>query len=528
MTRIARGKDGPEDKVPDRLHELAERFTRPQWNATAIVDDARKMTGMQFAGALDEAAASLRNAGIAPGDRILLINENSISGALAILAADRVGAWVAPVNARHTAAELAAIEGHYDPHMTLYTVEASKPAARHAEQAGASPLAFGGADAVHAARGGGGAGDADPDARADDVAVVIYTSGTTGTPKGVMLTHGNLIFNARIAGSLRLFIPDDCLYGLLPISHVFGLGSVLLAAFYYGTRIRLAARFDADAVAHAFAEEGISLLNGVPTVYARMVEYAAAHGGKLKAPRLRYVSTGGGPLDPTLKKKTEALLGIPLNNGYGLTESSPSAMMTRIEDPQEDTTVGPVVPEVEAKIADPETLADLPDGETGEIWMRGPNIMKGYFRDRALTAATLMEDGWLRTGDLGRRAADGNFYIVDRRKEVIVRSGFNVYPAEVEAALKTHPDVMQCCVAGAPSDGNEEIFAFVETGGRRIEAASLEAHMRALLAPYKQPARYVFLDRLPTGPTGKILRVALSERARSLAGEEAADAAEGG
>jgi len=512
------------DPVPERLDELAERFTRPKWNKPAIVDDARTLTGMQFAGALDEAVTSLRNAGVKPGDRVLLVNENSISAALAMLAAPRAGAWIAPVNARHTASEIDAIATHYGPHLTLYTVEASRPATRHAERHGATPLAFGGADAVHACKGDGSAVDADPDARADDVSVVIYTSGTTGTPKGVMLTHGNLIFNARVAGSLRRFVPDDCLYGLLPISHVFGLGSVLLAAFYYGTRIRLAARFDADAVAHAFAEEGISLLNGVPTVYTRMAEWAAAHGGVLKAPKLRYVSTGGGPLDPTLKKKTEALLGIPLNNGYGLTESSPSAMMTRIEDPQSDTTVGPVVPEVEARIVDPETLQDLPHGEIGEIWMRGPNIMKGYFRDPALTAATLVEDGWLRTGDLGHRAPNGNFYIVDRRKEVIIHSGFNVYPAEVEAALKKHPEIMQCCVVGAPARGNEEIIAFVETGGRKIATDDLQAHMRQMLAAYKQPTRYVYLDSLPTGPTGKILRVALTTRARSMMQDEEAQA----
>lgn len=525
MTPPAREGSGS-DGAPERLHELGERFTRPNWNETAITDDGRSMKGAQFAGALDEATTALRNAGVTSGDRILLINENSISGALAILAASRTGAWVAPVNARHTAAELDAISEHYAPHLTLYTVEASGPAARHAERNGATPLAFGGADAVHALKGDGCAADCDPDARAGDVSVVIYTSGTTGTPKGVMLTHANLIFNARVAGALRRFVHDDYLYGLLPISHVFGLGSVLLAAFYYGTRIRLAARFDADAVARAFAQEGVSLLNGVPTVYTRMVEYAAAHGGVLKAPKLRYISTGGGPLDPTLKQKTEALLGIPLNNGYGLTESSPSAMMTRLEDPQEDTTVGPVVPEVEAKIVDPEVLRDLPDGEIGEIWMRGPNIMKGYFRDRALTAATLVEDGWLRTGDLGQRAPNGNFYIVDRRKEVIIHSGFNVYPAEVEAALKTHPEIMQCCVVGASARGNEEIIAFVETGGREIAISSLRAHMRKLLSPYKQPTRYVFLDQLPTGPTGKILRVALTSRGRAMMQEEEAQTSE--
>jgi len=504
-----------------RLHELAERYAEAHEGVEAIADERLALTGPAFADAVRAAGQSLREKGVRPGDRILLINENCIAAATAILAASAAGAWVAPVNARHTAAELEAIAEHYQPHLTLYTVEASPSAQAHARAARAREIDFGGAGAIAACPGAGGVADEHPDSGDPEVAVVIYTSGTTGTPKGVMLTHRNLLFNAWTSGVARGFTSRDRIYGLLPVSHVFGLGSVLMGALYHQARLLMTARFDVARTAHAFAQEGISVLNAVPTVFTRLVEHAAARGGVLPAPHLRYISAGGGPLNPTLKREVEALLNLPLHNGYGLSETSPTALITQIENPAADTSVGVPVPQVEVRIVDPDSLQPVPRGETGELWLRGPNVMKGYYRDRALSARTLLEGGWLRTGDLARVGEGGQYYIVDRMKEVIIRSGFNVYPAEVEAALKAHPAVVQCAVVGVESGESETIVAFVEPRpGASLSGEEIEAHMRGRLAPYKQPGRYVFMDELPTVPTGKIRRAALRELARKQAALE--------
>jgi long-chain acyl-CoA synthetase len=249
----------------------------------------------------------------------------------------------------------------------------------------------------------------------------------------------------------------------------------------------------------------------VPAMYARMLALAGERGG-CPAPALRYISSGGAPLDVGLKQRVEALWGLPLHNGYGLTETAPTVSTTDIDNPAGDDSVGPVVPGVELSIRAIEDGRHLSAGDVGEIWIRGPNVMKGYYRDPEATAAAMTPDGFFRSGDLGRMDGDGNLYVVGRLKELIIRSGFNVYPAQVEGVLCQHPDVMLAAVVGRPSPGgaNEDIVAYVQpVRGRNPDEDALGAFVAERLAPYKRPTRYIFMDELPATAAGKVLKARL-------------------
>jgi len=249
-------------------------------------------------------------------------------------------------------------------------------------------------------------------------------------------------------------------------------------------------------------------------MYARLLEWLK-QGGTLCPQRPRFIYAGGSPLDPTLKSAVEQLFGQPLHNGYGMTESSPTISQTRLDAPRADTSVGQIIPGVAIRIVDREAH-DVPPGEVGELWVCGPNVTPGYYADPELTARTLMPGGWLNTGDLARQEPDGALFIVGRTKELIIHSGFNVYPVEVEAALNSHPAVTQSAVVGRQvADGNEEVLAFVElAAGYAVDAAELRTYLADLLAPYKCPSEIVILAALPAAATGKILKGRLKQQAQ--------------
>jgi long-chain acyl-CoA synthetase len=498
-----------------RVHELAPRGAQVFGNASALVEAGRTLDYNQLADAVTAAAALLVDLGVRPGDRTLIVNENCAAAIVLALAANRCRAWPSLVNARLSAREIDAIRDHCVPRRTFCTVEVSPEAAAHAARLGGAPLVLPGAGTVAVTASDEAAvPEVVRDEPGADVGTLIYTSGTTGAPKGVMLSHSNLLFAARSGATLRRMGPGDRVYAALPISHVFGLASVALSTLFAGAALHLVPRFTAEGFARALGSEGISIIPGVPAMYARLLDHVHRTGQPLVAPRARFLYAGGAPLDPQLKADVERVFNQPLHNGYGLTETSPTVASTRIDAPRADLSIGPPVPGIEVRIVDVDGRV-LPPGEVGELHIRGPNVMLGYYRAPELTAAVVSADGWFNTGDLARADDDGHLFIAGRSKELIIRSGFNVYPVEVEGVLTQHPDVRQCAVVGRSVPGNEEVVAFVELReGATTTPAALAAFAAGRLAPYKQPAEIVVLPALPASSTGKVLKSALRERAQ--------------
>jgi acyl-CoA synthetase (AMP-forming)/AMP-acid ligase II len=299
---------------------------------------------------------------------------------------------------------------------------------------------------------------------------------------------------------------------------VFGLASVSMSALAAGAALHLVPRFTPEGLAAALEHDGISIVPGVPAMYARLLDYLGRTGRAIAAPRARFLYAGGAPLDAQLKADVEALFGQPLHNGYGLTETSPTLSQTRLDAPRADLSIGPPVPGIEVRIVDPAGRA-VACGEIGELHVRGPNVMLGYYRAPELTAEVLGADGWFRTGDLARADREGNLFIAGRTKELIIRSGFNVYPIEVESALNQHPAVSQSAVVGRAVSGDEEVVAFVELrAGATATAEELRAFAAERLAPYKRPGEIVVLPALPATSTGKVLKSRLRELAEARGG----------
>jgi long-chain acyl-CoA synthetase len=284
-----------------------------------------------------------------------------------------------------------------------------------------------------------------------------------------------------------------------------------------GATVQLVPRFDTAALVSAIANDGITLMFGVPAMYQRLLEYKAVAGiDRLPRGKLRRLAVAGAPLDVALKSKTEAEFGLPLCNAYGITECAPAIAAVQPEMPGSDDAVGLLITGIEARLVGPGGRAVAP-GEVGELHIRGPNVMRGYYRAAERTAAVIDVDGWFNTGDLAR-FKDDILYIVGRTKELIIRSGFNVYPPEVEAVLNEHPAVVQSSVIGRSIPGNEEIVAYVQLlPGSNAMPADLMAHAARLLTPYKRPSEIIVLDALPAASTGKILKHRLADAARDRA-----------
>lgn len=510
------------DSLPQRLSGIPERWAQQTPDAVALCQDGVAFTFGQLAQASNQAAQWLRDSGVRPGDRLMVVAENCIAQIVLIFAAARIDAWIVNVNARLSAAEVDAIRDHSQPRRIVYTSRVSDDARAHAERGGATAYQLAGVDEV-AISALNETCSVEPvyASGSDQVAALIYTTGTTGQPKGVMLTHQNLLFIAASSSMVRGVIPTDRAYGVLPITHVFGLASVALGTLYAGASLYLAARYSPAALLRAIQHDKLTILQGVPAMYARLLEHDIAD-QDLSQSSLRFIYAGGSPLDATLKLETERLFGRTLHNGYGMTESSPTISQTRLDAPRDDTSVGSVIPGLQTRIVDGQGT-DLPPNETGELWVRGPNVMKGYYRDAALTARTINEQGWLKTGDLVRQGPDGALFLIGRSKELIIRSGFNVYPIEVEAALNAHPSVAQSAVVGrSVQGGNEEVVAFVELDPTQPAPSEQSLHdwLAPRLSAYKRPSHIVVMQQMPAAATGKVLKGQLKALAQSLSKEE--------
>jgi long-chain acyl-CoA synthetase len=335
----------------------------------------------------------------------------------------------------------------------------------------------------------------------DDLAVLLYTSGTTGQPKGAQLTHSNLRHNASITATTLLSLsPDDVVMGCLPLFHAFGQSCALNAAVCSGACLTLVPRFDPRTALSVMERDRVTVFEGVPTMYSALLQ----HEGTADTSALRLAVSGGAALPVTVLEDFEAAFGAPILEGYGLSETSPVASFNHPDRPRKAGSIGTPVKGVQMRLLDDDGH-DVPAGEVGEIAIRGHNIMRGY-HNRPDATREAIPDGWFRSGDIARQDEDGYFFIVDRKKDLIIRGGYNVYPREIEEVLYQHPAVVEAAVVAIPHpELGEEVGAAVALR-EEVDPAEIREFVRERVAAYKYPRRVWVVDVLPKGPTGKILR----------------------
>ena len=470
----------------------------------AVRMDELVLSYSQLRDAAYRMASLLSSAGIAPGDRVALMLPNVPAFPVAFYGALAAGAIVVPMNPLLKGREIAYQLSDSRASVLLAWHAAAGEAALGAAASGVQILKVDEPDATGLLAGLAPV-PAGVERAADDDAVILYTSGTTGVPKGAELTHAGLTRNASVtARNLLNAGPDDVVMGCLPLFHVFGLTCALNAAVAVGAGLTLLPRFDPAKALQIVGRDRVTIFEGVPTMYAAMLHDPA--GARADTSSLRVCVSGGAAMPTEVMRGFEQAFGCMILEGYGLSETSPVASFNHPDRVRKPGSIGTPIQGVDMRVVDDQG-AELPVGQIGEIVIRGYNVMKGYWRNPGATAETIT-GGWLKTGDLARVDGDGYFYIVDRKKDLIIRGGLNVYPLEIEEVLYQHPAVAEAAVIGIPDEHlGEEIGAAVTLKPTATATTGeLRAFVKDRVAPYKYP-RYVWIrPDLPKGPTGKILR----------------------
>ncbi|MET7854389.1 long-chain fatty acid--CoA ligase [Streptomyces avermitilis] len=448
-------------------------------------------------------AGLLHDRGVKPGDRVAIMLPNVPEFALVYFGVLRAGGIVVPMNPLLKSRELAYYLGNSGARLLFAWHAFADEARTGARQAEAEPVIVG-PGAFEELLVSAPPVEEVADRHEDDTAVILYTSGTTGQPKGAELTHANLTRNCDIvATELIQLTADDVIFGGLPLFHAFGQTCTLNAAVASGACLTLLPRFDAGKALGILGKHGVTVFAGVPTVFSRVLRQPDRDAYPVS--RLRVSVSGGGAMPVQVLHDFQAAFHCPVLEGYGLSETSPVASFNTLQAEPRPGSVGIPIRGVEMRVVDNGT--EIPPGETGEIAIRGHNVMKRYWHRPEETAAAI-RDGWLYTGDLGRVDQDGYFWIVGRKKDVIIRGGYNVYPREVEDVLYEHPAVADAAVIGLPHpDLGEEVgAAVVLKPGARTTAEELREYVKRQVAAYKYPRKVWIVDTLPKGPTGKILK----------------------
>jgi long-chain acyl-CoA synthetase len=339
----------------------------------------------------------------------------------------------------------------------------------------------------------------------DDTAVILYTSGTTGTPKGAELTHENVLRNVEVTVGLFGFDEHAIALGALPLFHAFGQTCALNATIAVGALLTLIPRFDGGKALEVLERDRVTVFEGVPTMYAAMLHHPEA--GERDVSALEVCVSGGAAMPVELMRAFEQKFGCQILEGYGLSETSPVASFNRRDRERKPGSIGLPVDGVEMRVID-DDAHEVPQGDIGEVAIRGHNVMKGYWKLEEATAEAIDADGWFKTGDIARVDEDGYFFIVDRKKDLVIRGGYNVYPREIEEVLYEHPGVREVAVIGIPHDelGEEVAAAVALKTDADCSAGELRDFVKERLAAYKYPRHVWFVDELPKGPTGKILK----------------------
>jgi long-chain acyl-CoA synthetase len=486
------------------LSSLLEQAADGHPDRHAIRMDDLVLTYAQLREAAGRMSTLLVSAGVEPGDRVGIMLPNVPAFPIAFYGALAAGAVVVPMNPLLKSREISYYLSDSGAGVLLAWHTAAGEAAKGAADAGAQVINVETPDLAsmleeHAPATG-------PSGRADeDDAVILYTSGTTGRPKGAQLTHAGLRRNAELtARTLLQNHPDDVTMGCLPLFHVFGLTCGLNATVAAAATLTLLPRFDPAKALDIIARDAVTIFEGVPTMYAAMLHHPGAD--PAKAATLRVCVCGGASLPVEILRGFEEKFGCVILEGYGLSETSPVASFNLPDRVRKPGSIGVPVEGVQMRLVDDQGQT-APDGEIGEIAIRGHNVMKGYWGKPEATAEAIT-DGWFRTGDMAKVDEDGYYYIVDRKKDLIIRGGYNVYPREIEEVLHEHPAVAEVAVIGIPHAGlGEEVGAAVALKpGASATPEELRAFARDKVAAYKYPRHVWLVDALPKGPTGKILR----------------------
>lgn len=473
--------------LPASVGLLTEHAAARFGDAQALVG-ARSFGFAELAVAVRRVAGGLARGGVKPGDRVTLHGENAWQWVVGYHGALRAGAIVNPLNVMLTADEIGAIAVDCGARAAIVGPEQRS---KFAALPGVTVFDYHAIEAMLADR-----PDDPPELAAQDLAAICYTSGTTGRPKGAMHSHRAVLHNIALTALMHGKGPSDRVVSALPCPHVYG-NVVMNAGFVTGSALDLHARFDPAAVL-ASIEKGATMFEGVPTMYAYLLN-EDLEARDLSS--LRMCTVGGQTMPVATMEAVERRFGCPLIELWGMTELAGLGTTHPWTGPRKLGSIGTALPFCKARI-------EGGDPGPGELLLRGPVVMDGYWGNEAATRETILDDGWLRTGDIATRDAEGFIFIVDRAKDMILTSGFNVYPAELERVIAMHQGVSLVAVAGLPDAVKGEIAAawVVPKPGATVTEAELAAHCRERLAAYKQPRRIIFVDDLPRTSTGKIMR----------------------
>jgi long-chain acyl-CoA synthetase len=493
MTNLATTLVNTTDSYPDR---------------TAVRLDDRALRYRDLDDLSGRVAAWLLRRGITAGDRVGLMAPNTPEFLTLYYGILRAGAVVVPMNPQFKSREVDYYLSDSAASLALAWHGVADQAAKGAAGAGTDLVVIEPSDLA------GTLADVGPepaiaDRAPSDTAVILYTSGTTGQPKGAELTHANLLANVEVTRTTLLSLgPQDVLLGALPLFHSFGQTVAMGCAVASGACLTLLPRFDPVRALEIVKRDQVSVLMGVPTMYAAILHSGGSSAGD--AASLRLCVSGGAAMPGELMRAFEMAFDCMILEGYGLSETSPVASFNHPDRERKPGTIGQAIAGVEMRVQNDDG-DPLPADEIGEIAIRGDNVMKGYWR-RPEETAEAMAGGWFRTGDLGRMDPEGYFSIVDRKKDMIIRGGLNVYPREVEEVLYEHPAVLEAAVIGVPDQmlGEEIAAAVVLKPGATADPGELREHVKSQLAAYKYPRHVWIMEELPHGGSGKVLKRAIT------------------
>ncbi|MFD2042742.1 fatty acid--CoA ligase family protein [Ornithinibacillus salinisoli] len=492
---------------------------------TAYIFQDKETSYYELNASVQQFATQLESLGYQKGDHIALVVGNSPYFIIGLYGALRAGAVVIPINPLYTPSEMTYIlqNGDVKGIITMdvllekfIAISEQLPDVKHyiSCESGVDmdlqthPLSSKLFSFTQLVQTGEGVFESEPNLDEEDTAIILYTSGTTGKPKGAILSHKNLYSNAKDVADYLTINGEDRVIAALPMFHVFCLTVSLNAPLMNGGTILILPKFSPQEVYRIAKEHEATVFAGVPTMYNYLLQ--AAEGNQQDFSSIRLCISGGAAMPVALLKQFEKTFDVNVSEGYGLSEAAPVTCFNPLDRPRKPGSIGTSIINVENKVVD-EFGEEVPVGEVGELIVRGPNVMKGYYKMPEESAVTLKE-GWLYTGDMARMDEEGYFYIVDRKKDMILVGGYNVYPREVEEVLYSHPAVAEVAVVGMPDPNTgEAVISFVVVKEPTIEEAELIDFCKVHLAKYKVPAKIEFLEELPKNTTGKIMRRHLKE-----------------